>query len=284
MWGQIAGAALGGISGAKSEGGQARAPKWAKKQAKRGSNMLVDAAARPADQAIAGFNADQTAAFQGVRDAQGFGDAELAQAQDNAAALANGVTPEDIAQFYDPYQQDVINAAMADIENVRAKRSLGAKSEAEAAGAFGGDREAVYRASLDGEYDRTSASTVAGLRSTGYSNAANLAVGNQGFKIAGNAQLANMINQRRENRYTDAATLYGSGATQQAHEQSLLDYPITAGQMLQSGASQFYTGGSPSTGGGIDGAMQGILGGADFGKKIGDIIRGMGSSGGSRWV
>ncbi len=279
---KIGGAVLGGLSGGKKKKKQAtapRAPAWADRNGRIGSDMLLEASRRSADEAIAGFTPDQNAAFQAVRDAQGFGQADMAGAQATAQRLSQGITPGDISKFYNPYESDVINASLADIERMRQRRQLGAATEAEGAKAWGGDRAAVYQGVIDGEYDRTGASTIANLRHQGFTTAGNMALQSGGLALTGNAQLQNIIQNRRSNLFDDASALYNAGAVQQGQEQRVLDYPVTAAEGLMRNAAQFYQGSVPLSGGdggGVSGAMQGIVGGLDFGGKIYDIIKGWG--------
>jgi hypothetical protein len=262
---QLGGAVLGGLSGGKSGG--SGVPGYLRKTGKAGSNLLRDAAARPADQSIAQLTPDQLASYEAVRAAQGLGAQDMVGAQDTAKGLAGGIGAADVAKFYSPYQSDVIDAALADIEAMRGRRQNQATADAHAAGAFGGGREGVYRANIDGEYDRTSASTIANLRNTGFTNAAQLATQNHGLQVSGNQQLMDMIDARRQAAYGDAEALNAAGGQQFARAQSVLDYPITLGEKMMgvsSGAGAPAGGG----GGGFTGALQGAIGGLQFGRDI----------------
>lgn len=83
-----------------------------------------------------------------------------------------GFSPSSIAQYMDPYQQDVIDQAMRDIGR-QAKiqeQSLGAK--AVGSGAFGGSRQGVAQAELGRATLDQKARTSAQLRASGYESAA----------------------------------------------------------------------------------------------------------------
>ena len=268
---QLGGAVLGGLSGGKGGGGSTM-PGFAKKAGKLGSQILRDAAQRPAEDSIAKFNPDQLQAFQMTRDAVGTGLDDMLGAQATAKRLSAGVTDEDIARFQSPYQSQVIDAALADIENMRATRQVGANAEAVAAGAFGGDRQGVYRAVLDGQYDRTGASTIAGLRDQGFRTAAGLAMDNNKLALAGNDQLMNMINNRRAALYGDAGAMSEIGGVQYGRDQAVLDNPVKMGSLLMSGASGAAGGGSAQPG---LNPLQGAIGGLQFGRDIYDIGKGI---------
>ncbi len=261
---QGVGAVAGAVSGGK--GGSSGIPKGIRRTANAGGRMLRGLENRPAEDSVAKFNPDQLAAFQATRDAQGMGAADMLGAQGTAQQLAGGITAEDIARFQSPYTSSVIDAALADIDNFRARRQLGANAEAEAAGAFGGDRQAVYRANIDGEYDRTMAGTVANLRNTGYQSAVSSALQNQQLRLTGNSQLMDMIERRRAAAYGDASALSEVGGQQFGREQAVLDNPLRVGQALMGsagGAMGGGGGGAPSTN-----WMQGMVGGLQFGKDI----------------
>lgn len=88
-----------------------------------------------------------------------------------------GFTPDQVSQWMNPYQEDVVNAALADIERQRQIQQVGNASQATAAKAFGGSRQGVVEAGTNEAALRTGASTAANLRSTGYQNAIANALG-----------------------------------------------------------------------------------------------------------
>lgn len=79
--------------------------------------------------------------------------------------------PAAIARFTDPYNRDVRDATMGQLDYERAQARNQQKAAYAKAGAFGNSRRDVYDAELEGQYDRTAASTLAGLNSAGYSQA-----------------------------------------------------------------------------------------------------------------
>ena len=76
--------------------------------------------------------------------------------------------------YTDPYQQQVIDAAMGDIK-LQQDRSLNDINASTARGAFGGSRQGVENALTREAYDRTAQGTLAGLRSQGFDKATALA-------------------------------------------------------------------------------------------------------------
>jgi hypothetical protein len=88
-----------------------------------------------------------------------------------------GFNPSDVSQWMNPYQDEVVNAALADIERQRQIQQVGNAGQATMAKAFGGSRQGVVEAGTNEAALRTGASTSANLRSTGYQNAVANAMG-----------------------------------------------------------------------------------------------------------
>lgn len=174
---------------------------------------------------LAEFTQDQLDAMGGVRDMQGKYDPYYDEVMGNASRFAEGVGADDINAFYNPYEDQVIQSYLADLGEMRNRADTRAAGEAEAAGAFGGDREAVYRAVTQGEYDRTGASTIAGLRHQGWDSASNLAMRNHAQSIVGNRQLGDLIGERVGYDYGDLDALMATGSLQQQQNQRRLDLP-----------------------------------------------------------
>lgn len=99
-----------------------------------------------------------------------------------------GATPELIARFQDPYQQDVIDATLADINRQQQLSLQQGGDQAMAAGAYGGSRHGVADALTREGYDRNATGAVANLRSQGYqsalSAAQNEAAGQNAYQMA----------------------------------------------------------------------------------------------------
>lgn len=217
-------AVVGGVASAASaansisQSGSGGAPKW---QTRQQRNLTTQS--NNVNQQTAGFTPDQIQAQQQIRDMQGRYDPALAGAQARAEQLANGVGAEQIRSFYNPFENDAVSAYLADLQQMRGQQDVAVSDAARAAGAFGGDREAVYRASIQGQLDRNGAGTLSNMRMAGYNNAVQAAMQNAGVQQSGNAQLANLIGQRMGAGYSDAAMLGASGAQQQGLTQQQLD-------------------------------------------------------------
>jgi hypothetical protein len=202
-----------------------------------------------AQQVAAGLDPRQFAGFdplygQGEQMAlaagAGPGREALTQAGGVTAGLT-GYTPGQIAynqqavqSYYNPFQQDVIDQTMADIERQRQMASMGLGQQATAAKAFGGSRQGVAEGVMAGEFGRTAAQTLGNLRNQGYQNALGLAMqqqmanqnlGLQGaqFRLGAAQQLGQMGQAQTGADYLAAQTAMGLGGARQQFAQQQLD-------------------------------------------------------------
>lgn len=99
-----------------------------------------------------------------------------------------GMTPfgaADIQQFYNPYEQQVVQGALSDIERARQMQALQDATRATQAKAFGGSRYGVQSALTNEAALREAARTAGQLRQAGYTQAANLGLTAKPMNIAG---------------------------------------------------------------------------------------------------
>ncbi len=80
-----------------------------------------------------------------------------------------------LRQFQDPFQQQVIDAGIEDLNKARQIRNMGISGDAARVGAFGGSREALMRAQSDSDFMRQAGDLSARLRSQGFGRAADMA-------------------------------------------------------------------------------------------------------------
>ncbi len=107
----------------------------------------------------------------------------LEEARATAAGLGQrqfAAFPEystNMVQIYmNPYQQEVIDASMGDIERQRQQQQLRDRAAAVQAKAFGGSRQGVAEALTNEAFSRTAANTAAQLRSQGFTQAQQIAL------------------------------------------------------------------------------------------------------------
>jgi len=77
-------------------------------------------------------------------------------------------TTANISKFQDPFQQQVIDRTMAQLDRQAGLRQAGADAAAVQAGAFGGSRQGVQRAETERNLQDTKADTLARLLSSGF--------------------------------------------------------------------------------------------------------------------
>jgi len=125
---------------------------------------------------VAGLTPDQAQAMQATRGL--FGQAMALDPRSNLAALARQGTPTlqaaslldtDIARYQDPYTEQVLEPALADIQRRQDIAQQQAQSRAIKAGAFGGSRSALIESEATRPFAEEAAQTIAGLRSAGSS-------------------------------------------------------------------------------------------------------------------
>jgi len=131
--------------------------------------------------------------------------------------------PTGYQPFMSPYQQDVIDATLAEYDQQAAAGLTGIGQQAAMSGNLGGGREGVMRSQYQNKSDMNRALLQSGLLQQGFTQAnqlANQAFGQQ-MQLGQNqqglaAQVPGLYGQ-------DISTLGSAGATQQAQEQAQLD-------------------------------------------------------------
>ena len=131
---------------------------------------------------VAGFTPDQMQAMQATRGL--FGQAMGLDPRSNLAALARQGTPTvqaaslldtDIARYQDPFTEQVLEPALADIQRRQDMQQQRAQDRAIRAGAFGGSRSALIESEATRPFAEEAAQTIAGLRSAGFGQALGMA-------------------------------------------------------------------------------------------------------------
>jgi len=146
--------------------------------------------------------------------------------------------PQAYQQFMSPYQQDVIDASMAEFDKQSAKGITGIGQQAAMSGNLGGGREGVMRSEYQSNSDMQRAQLQAQLLNQGFNQAqgqANTAFGQQGQLMAG-ANVLGADQQRMASLVPglygqDISTLGSAGANQQAQEQAILDQQREANRL-----------------------------------------------------
>ena len=144
-----------------------------------------------------------------------------AGAYDTAAAGLSGAGA--YKPFMSPYQQDVIDATLAEYDTQAAAGLTGIGQQAAMSGNLGGGREGVMRAQYQNKSDMNRALLQSGLLQQGFTQANQLANQAFGQQMALGANQQGLAQQVPGLFRQDIGTLGSAGATQQAQEQAQLD-------------------------------------------------------------
>lgn len=106
--------------------------------------------------------------------------------------FAGGIGQEDIAQFQNPFQEQVTAATIEDFNRLRQTSLRDVGSEATRAGAFGGSRQGVAEGVALGELGRAEAATLGDIRTRGFQGAVQAALASRQQQMGAAGQLANL--------------------------------------------------------------------------------------------
>lgn len=135
----------------------------------------------------------------------------------------------DIARFSNPYQQDVIDSTMGQLGQNRLVARNQLQSDIAGRGAFGDDRRGIMEAELEGQQDRTAASTLAGLNSANYGQALNAAMGENQAQNGYGLNVQQLIQQLLAGSYGQEGTTQTQGAQSGSSRRSGLGFGFTYG-------------------------------------------------------
>ena len=214
---------------------------------------------------VSGFNPDQLRQFQATRGlfetGMGYDPTKalqgLAQEQRPMTGQAASLLGQDIGAYQSPYQQQVIDLAMSDIQKQADIARGGAQERAIRAGAFGGSRSALLESESQKPYAEQMARTAAGLRQSGFEQAQAAAerdVARQQqmqmfapqFELQARQQQAGLLGGLQTGQLQGLGLLGQTGAQQQQLQQRAieaqrgefqraLDYPRQQIGLLQAG-------------------------------------------------
>lgn len=216
---------------------------------------------------VAGFTPDQMQAIEATRGL--FGQAMALDPRADLATLARQGTPTvqaaslldtDIARYQDPYTEQVLEPALADIQRRQDIEQQRAQSRAIRAGAFGGSRSAILESEATRPFAEEAAQTIAGLRSAGFGQALGMAerdaarrqqaaINQANLELRAREQQAGLLGGQLGEQYRTLGLLSGIGGQQQALEQARLqaqrgeferelDFPLRQLGLLQAASGQ----------------------------------------------
>lgn len=132
-----------------------------------------------------------------VREFADFNPMYMAGEQQVVNESLNPFTGESINAFMNPYQEDVINRSLGDVETSRQMADLRDRQAATGAKAFGGSRQGVQAALTNAAALKQAADLSANMRQQGYGQAAQLAQYAKGANISGGQNVMNLGGARQ---------------------------------------------------------------------------------------
>lgn len=218
-------------------------------------NQATQVAQQPLQQyqgpVIAGFNPTQQTAFSEVNQAQGAALPYLNAAQTYLGAGATPVmnsvqsfSPPSLAQYQDPYTQQVTQATENLFNQQNAQQFNQANASAAAAGAFGGDRQAVLEAQMAQQQQLAEAPTLANIQNQGFTGAEQELNTQQNLQLQGAsasdwlaqnaAGLESGLGTTAQNSLLSGANAeLGAGNQEQSLQQQELNVPLAEFQQQQ---------------------------------------------------
>ena len=176
---------------------------------------------------VAGFSPDQLRQFQATR-----GLFETGMEFDPITGireLAQTPTPSllsaDIGAYQSPFQEQVIETALGDIQRQQQLAQQRAQSQAIGAGAFGGSRSAILEAEAQRPYIEQAARTAAGLRQAGFEQAQRAAQADIAREMEGRRFQAGLLSGLQGEQARRLGMLGDIGRQQQMLQQQALQVP-----------------------------------------------------------
>lgn len=205
---------------------------------------------------VAGFTDPQTQGFGQIAANQGVWQPGVNAGADMVANAGAGIGAADISKFYNPFENDVINATLRQMGERDAMQTRDYTANQVAQQGLGGNGFGIGRAQLAGDQAQARNETIAGLRSTGWKEALGAAQADKTRGLAAGQASAGIGQLMSQLGYNDAGQLINSGNQQQAQAQNVADtastnalneqlYPMQQAQWLSSIASGI----GPLTGG-----------------------------------
>lgn len=172
-------------------------------------------------QTVAGFTDPQSQAFSNIANNQGIWQPNVNAGAENIAGAGQGIGAMDISKFYNPFNADVTNATMQQINQQDALANRAYTANEAAQNGLGGNGFAVGKAQLAGQQGVNKNATLANLNSQNFGQALTAAQADKARQLqAGQAQVG--VGQAMSNLAgNDASQLLASGNQQQQQQQNV---------------------------------------------------------------
>jgi len=176
---------------------------------------------------VAGFSPDQLRAFEATRGLfeTGMQYDPLTDIRGIAEAPIPSLLSTDISAYQSPFQQQVIDTTMADIQRQADIARQKAQDVAIGAGAFGGSRSAILEAESQRPFADVMARTAAGLRQTGFEQAQRAAESDIARQMRGREFQAGLLGRLGSEQERRLGALGQIGEQQRLLQQQALQIP-----------------------------------------------------------
>jgi len=171
------------------------------------------------EQFVAQLNPTQTGAIQNITNTQG-----MAQPYYNMAtgATMNALNPayNTVGNYMNPYMNQVVSPVQQAVQQQQGQQLAQQQQEAIQGGAFGGQRDALTRATLMGQQNLGLGQALSPLYQTGYGQALQAAQNQQQYGLQGAQQLGNIGTAAQQAALGQAQAQLGAGTLGQQTQQA----------------------------------------------------------------
>jgi lysozyme family protein len=198
---------------------------------------------------VAPLTATQKAGIENINKAAGMTQPYFQTAAGLTMAGSQGVGPltaQQIQSYQNPFTQSVVDATRAGLQQQQGQQQAQQQAEAIRAGAFGGDRAGIQRATLMGQQGLATAQAISPLYQRAYEQAVQTATGQQGVRaqdlqrqLAAGQQLGGLGAQGQQAALAGAQAQLGAGTAEQQTQQAGLQ--ALYNQFLQQRGYDFQT-------------------------------------------
>jgi hypothetical protein len=182
-------------------------------------------------QMVAGFTPDQYSAFNTVNNAQGIAQPYFDAARNYGTMGAAPITGQQIQSYENPYQQQVINATLGNLNLLNSQQQANLTSGVAGSGGLFNDRYGVAQGQLAGQQATTEAPTLAQLSASNYTQALSAAQADRSAYQNAAYTFGNLGNANLQAILSGANAELSSGGLQQQLAQQYLTVPYQ--QFLQ---------------------------------------------------
>lgn len=173
-------------------------------------------------QLVADLNPIQNAGINNINANAQAAQPYYSQALDYANQGASSITPEQIQQYQNPYQQQVINATQANFNETNQQQQSALRGNAALKGALGGDRAGIAQAELARQQNLAQAPVIANLNAQGYQSALGAAQADRAARAQGAFTVGSIGSAAQNAALQGGQAQIGAGSVAQQNQQQKL--------------------------------------------------------------